>query len=67
MTAIKKGGRMVLIIYAAVICFISAGILAGICIKNFIDLDKANRQMQKDAATIARLKRLLRGGEGDGA
>ena len=57
---------MVLIMYAAVICFISAGILAGICIKNFIDLDKANRQMKKDAATIARLKRLLKGGEGDG-
>lgn len=57
---------MVLIIYAAVTCFISAGILAGICIKNFIDLDKASRQMKKDAATIARLKRLLKGGEGDG-
>ena len=57
---------MVLIIYAAVTCFISAGILTGICIKNFIDLDKANRQMKKDAATIARLKRLLKGGEGDG-
>ena len=54
---------MVLIIYAAVTCFISAGILGGICIKNFIDLDRANRQMKKDAATIARLKRLLRGGE----
>ena len=58
---------MVLIIYAAVTCFISAVILAGICIKNFIDLDRANRQMKNDAATIARLKRLLRGGEGDGA
>ena len=57
---------MVLIMYAAVTCFISTGILAGICIKNFIDLDKANRQMKKDAATIARLKRLLKGGEGDG-
>lgn len=58
---------MVLITYAAVTCFISVGILAEICIKNFIDLEKANRQMKKDAATIARLKRLLRGGEGDGA
>ena len=57
---------MVLIMYAAVTCFISAGILAGICIKNFVDLDKASRQMKKDAATIARLKRLLKGGEKDG-
>ena len=57
---------MVLIMYAAVICFISTGILAGICIKNFIDLDKASRKMKRDAATIARLKRLLKGGEGDG-
>lgn len=57
---------MILIIYAAVICFISAGILAGICIKNFVDLDKASRQIKKDAATIARLKRLLKGGEKDG-
>lgn len=54
---------MVLIMYAAVTCFISTGILAGICIKNFIDLDKASRKMKRDAATIARLKRLLRGGE----
>ena len=58
---------MVMIIYAAVTCFVSAVILTGICIKNFIDLDKASRQMKKDAATIARLKRLLKGGEGDGA
>ena len=57
---------MVLIMYAAVTCFISTGILAGICVKNFIDLDRANRQMKKDAATIARLKRLLRGGEENG-
>ena len=57
---------MVLIMYAAVTCFISTGILAGICIKNFIDLDKASRKMKRDAATIARLKRLLKGGEGDG-
>lgn len=57
---------MVLIMYAAVTCFISTGILAGICIKNFIDLDKASRKMKRDAATIARLKRLLKGGGENG-
>lgn len=54
---------MYLLLISALGCFIASGVLAMVCIKNFIDLEKANRQSKRDAATIARLKRLLKGGE----
>lgn len=57
---------MYLLLISALGCFIASGVLAMVCIKNFIDLEKANRQSKRDAATIARLKRLLKGGEVDG-
>ena len=54
---------MYLLLISALGCFIASGVLAMICIKNFIDLEKLDRQSKRDAATIARLKRLLKGGK----
>lgn len=44
------------------VSFVCAGVLGVLNIKTLIDLEKLDRQSKRDAATIARLKSLLRKG-----
>lgn len=53
---------MHMLIMTTIVSFICAGILGVLSVKTLIDLEKLDRQSKRDAATIARLKSLLRKG-----